>query len=232
MRRRREPVLAHERFVLRERELTGLPPRELFTEIWRSNLWGAAQSRSGLGSEREATSQLAAGLPSLLRQSGIRTLLDLPCGDFGWLARTELDLDAYIGADIVGEIVELNTAKYSTADGRIRFRQLDLLTEKLPAMDAVLCRDCLVHLSFANIERALANLAASGSRWLIATTFTDHRDNRDITDGDWRLLNLQAAPFNLPPPAALLNEGCREAGGTYDDKSLGVWRLADLAAPR
>jgi hypothetical protein len=221
-------VLAHERFALRRHELAGLAPRELFTEIWRSNLWGAEQSRSGLGSEPQATSGLIAALPSLLRRFGVRRLLDLPCGDFGWLARAPLDLDAYVGADIVAEIVERNTARYATADGRTSFRQLDLLADPVPAMDAVLCRDCLVHLSFANIERAFVNLAASGSRWLIATTFTDHDDNHDITDGDWRLLNLQTAPFNLPPPAALLNEGCREAHGTYDDKSLGVWSVSEL----
>lgn len=232
MNRRREPVLAHQRFVQRQNELAGLPPRELFTEIWRSNLWGAAQSRSGLGSEEQATSRLTTELPVLLRHFGMRTLLDCPCGDFGWLARAEFDLDAYVGADIVGEIVALNAEKHATADGRISFRRLDLLTDALPAMDAVLCRDCLVHFSFANIERALANLVASGSGFLIATTFTDHHDNRDIVDGDWRLLNLQGPPFSLPAPAALLNEGCLEAGGTYDDKSLGVWRLADLAAPR
>jgi hypothetical protein len=232
MQRKRTPVLAHQRFVAREHELAGLPPRELFTEIWRSNLWGAEQSRSGLGSEQQATSRLTAELPLLFRQFGIRTLLDLPCGDFGWLARTELDLDAYLGADIVGEIIELNTATHATADGRISFRRLDLLADPLPAMDAVLCRDCLVHLSFANIARAFANLAASGSGFLIATTFPDHHDNRDITDGDWRLLNLQGSPFSLSPPLALLNEGCLEAGGTYDDKSLGVWRISDLVAQR
>jgi hypothetical protein len=228
VKRPRQPVLAHERFVARERELKGLQPRELFTEIWRSNLWGAEQSRSGLGSEPEAASQLVAELPALLARFDIKTLLDLPCGDFGWLAGVRLELDSYVGADIVGELVELNTAKYATADARIGFRRLDLLSDPLPAMDAVLCRDCLVHLSYANIARAFENLAASGSRWLIATTFTDHDDNRDVVDGDWRLLNLQARPFNLPPPAALLNEGCREAGGTYDDKSLGVWRIIDL----
>jgi hypothetical protein len=232
MARRREPVMAHERFVARRHELADLPLRDLFTEIWRSNLWGADESRSGLGSEQDATSRLTAELPPLLRKFAIRTLLDLPCGDFAWLKAAELDLEAYVGADIVDEIVALNTARHATADGRISFRRLDLLTDSLPSMDAVLCRDCLVHLSFANIERAFANLAASGSRWLIVTTFTDHHDNRDIADGDWRLLNLQGPPFNLPPPKALLNEGCREAGGTYDDKSLGVWRIADLGATR
>jgi hypothetical protein len=47
-------------------------------------------------------------------------------------------------------------------------------------------------------------------------------------DGDWRLLNLEAAPFGFPPADAILNEECTEAGGAYADKSLGVWRVADL----
>ena len=228
MERWRAPVLAHQRFVARERELRGLSSRELFTEIWRSNLWGAQESRSGLGSEQQATSRLTGELPALLKQLGVRTLLDCPCGDFGWLSRAELDLDAYLGADIVGEIVALNTAKYATADGRISFRQLDLLTDPLPAMDAVLCRDCLVHLSFANIAAAIANFRRSGSEWLVTTTFPELRTNIDCEDGDWRALNLALAPFNWGPAVHLLVEGCTEGDGGWADKSLAAWRLADL----
>ena len=33
----------------------------------------------------------------------------------------------------------------------------DITADALPQCDAILCRDCLVHLSFANIERAVAN---------------------------------------------------------------------------
>ena len=42
--------------------------------------------------------------------------------------------------------------------------------------------------------------------------------------GDWRPLNLERPPFNLPAPALLLNEGCTEGGDTFADKSLGLWR--------
>ena len=45
-------------------------------------------------------------------------------------------------------------------------------------MDAILCRDCFVHLSFANVSRALAQFRASGSRFLIVTTFTGHDATR------------------------------------------------------
>lgn len=42
------------------------------------------------------------------------------------------------------------------------------------------------------------------------------------------MLNLEKPPFNLPTPTALLNEKCEEAGGGYDDKSLGAWKISDL----
>jgi hypothetical protein len=95
-------------------------------------------------------------------------------------------------------------------------------------VDLVLCRDCLVHLSFANIHHAIANLKRSGTCWLLTTTFPDASANRDIDDGDWRVLNLQYAPFLFPAPLAVINEGCTEAGGDYADKSLALWRVGDL----
>jgi hypothetical protein len=51
--------------------------------------------------------------------------------------------------------------------------------DALPPCGAILCRDCLVHLSFGNIERAVANFRRSGAVWLIATTFPEWRTNAD-----------------------------------------------------
>jgi hypothetical protein len=226
--RPRPPALAHTRFVARKAEFEGLSQQDLFTRIWRTNLWGAATSASGLGSEDAATATLRRELPQLFRRLKIETLLDLPCGDFGWMRRIDLGLRQYLGGDIVAELVAENSRRYATADGRISFTHFDLLQDRLPAMDAILCRDCLVHLSFANVDRALQRFRSSGSRLLIATTFTDHDRNDDAVDGDWRMLNLERPPFHLPPPLALLNEGCTEGGGAYADKSLGVWSLAGL----
>lgn len=105
---------------------------------------------------------------------------------------------------------------------------LDLTTSPLPAADLLLCRDALVHLSFADIGRALANLRRAAIPWLLTTTFPEEPSNEDIVTGDWRPLNLERAPFHFPPPARLLNEGCTEGDGRFADKSLGLWRVADL----
>src|SRR4029453_1207153 len=91
--------------------------------------------------------------------------------------------------------------------------------------DLGLCRDCLVHLSFENIGRAIDNIRVSGARYLLTTTFLDHEVNGDIEDGDWRMLNLEREPFNLPPPVDVLVEHCEEGDGAYADKALGLWEL-------
>ena len=103
-----------------------------------------------------------------------------------------------------------------------------MLSDTLPRADAILCRDCLVHLSFANIGRALERLKASRSRLFIATTFTDHESNENVAYGDWWMLNLQRIPFNFPAPIAIFVEGLSEANGGYSDKSLGVWQIKNL----
>jgi len=157
-----------------------------------------------------ATARVRAELPGSLRQLGVRRLLDVPCGDFHRMLRVDLAGIDYIGGDIIAAIVAENQARYR-GDGR-RFVHVALTTGMLPAADAVLCRDCLVHLSFANIVRAYRSVWESGARYLIATTFPRHAHNVDVIDGDWRPLNLDRAPFFLPPPRTLLVEGCDEQG--------------------
>ncbi|OXM49440.1 hypothetical protein CFP71_30515 [Amycolatopsis thailandensis] len=207
-------------------ELESMGTQDRFTYIFRSRLW-TSSSVSGPGSESVQTQGLREQLPALLERFGVRTLLDLPCGDFGWLSEVDLDLDRYIGADIVTDLVEANAARFR--DDPVReFRTLDLTGDPLPAADLVLCRDCLVHLSFADIERALSNLRRSGSRYLLTTTFTELGANNDIVTGDWRPLNLCREPFGFPEPLAVLVEGCTEEGGAYADKSLGLWEIASI----
>ncbi|MGQ0649760.1 MAG: class I SAM-dependent methyltransferase [Gemmatimonadaceae bacterium] len=165
-------------------------------------------------------------LPELCRHLGIRTLLDLPCGDFHWMATIDLGAVNYIGADFLPEIIEENTRRY--AQPRRDFRILDLLASPLPSADLLLCRDCLVHLSFADIARAIANLRSTRITYLLTTTFPQQETNDDIRTGDWRPLNLEAAPFHWPKPQQLVVEECTEANGLFADKSLGLWPVGAI----
>ena len=195
-----------------------------FARIHDTNLWGAEASASGLGSEMDATSVLRAELPRLLARLGAASLLDAPCGDAGWINQTDLGV-RYLGIDIVPDLIEKLRARAGAGEIRGEYRLGDITADPLPRCDAILCRDALVHLSFANIGRAVANFRASGATWLIATTFPEWQTNADCEDGDWRALNFERAPFNWGAPLELLNEDCQEADGGWRDKSLGVWRL-------
>jgi hypothetical protein len=226
--RSRPPVLAHQRFAEQRGAFTGLTLQQRFERIHDTNLWGAVASVSGLGSEADATATLRAELPGLLHRLGVTSLLDAPCGDAGWINAVDLGVTT-IGIDIVPELIARLSAR--TGQGEIKgdYRLADITRDALPRCDAILCRDCLVHLSFANIDRAIENFRRSGAAWLITTTFPDWQTNVDCEDGDWRALNFEHAPFSWGAPVALLDENCLESGGGWRDKSLGVWRLSELA---
>lgn len=190
-------------------------------------MWGAATTVSGLGSEDAATAAVREALPALLDRIGAKSLLDAPCGAAGWIRDCARGV-SYTGIDIVPALIAANVAQAERGAFAGRFLVADMTRDVLPCADAVLCRDGLVHLSFDNIRRASGRIRASGARWLIATTFPDWEVNDDCEDGDWRALNLQRPPFSWPAPQELINERCTEAGGGWSDKSLGLWRLADL----
>lgn len=223
----RPPVLAHQRFLDDRQSFAGLDLAQRFQRIHDTNLWGAPASASGLGSELDATATLRAKLPLLLERLGVTSMLDAPCGDAGWINAGDLGV-RITGVDIVPSLIERLRARAGAGEINGEYCLADISRDSLPRCDAILCRDCLLHLSFANIERTVANFRKSGAVWLIATTFPEWQTNRDCEDGDWRALNFERAPFNWGAPVELINENCTEAGGGWRDKSLGVWRLSTV----
>ena len=195
-----------------------------FKHIYETNHWDEAESVSGPGSTLEETEPIRRALPAMLAELGAASLLDLPCGDFHWMQHTDLSGIDYIGGDLVGELIERNRAQHAR-DG-VAFRKLDLVHDTLPAVDAVLCRDCLVHLSFADAQAALANIARSGAKWLLTTSFPDVTRNDDIVTGQWRPINLMLSPFNLPESKKVITENCTET--EFADKTLSLWAVESL----
>jgi len=192
-----------------------------FTKIFTTRYWGSKESVSGGGSDQDATRVVRRMLPRIFSAKETKSFLDAPCGDFHWMQSVDLAGIDYTGGDIVAPLIEQNRERHQRAG--IRFLHLDVIHDRLPAADLVLCRDCLVHLPLADATKALRNIARSGSRWLLTTTFPSRTENKEIAAGEWRPLNLQIAPFYLPDPEELINEACTDADGAYADKSLGLW---------
>lgn len=203
-------------------------PEQIFTQIYQRNSWGGNESVSGPGSDIEFTDAVRKELPALLSELGIKSMLDIPCGDFHWMQFVDLSHLDYLGADIVDELVVRNAEIHGS--GNIKFRRLDIINDDLPSVDLVFCRDCLIHLSYNDIYAALRNVYRSGSRYLATTTFPKQPKNTDIATGQGRQLNLQAHPFNLPSPIYSIDEGPAPGGTLGVTKDLAVWKVSDLVS--
>jgi hypothetical protein len=216
--------------------LIRLKPRQrsametIFQSIYESNAWENNESPSGPGSTKARGADFIDDLLCALRDLRCRTLLDVPCGDFNWVGPIAEAMDRYIGADIVPELVSRNRRLYSST--RVRFIRLDLAADRIPDADAILCRDCFVHLSFRDTGRCLENIQRSRATYLVTTTFADHPENQDIQTGSWRPLNLERPPFWFPKPLRTIDERCHHSGGIYADKRLKIWRVTDLISKK
>ena len=203
------------------------PITHKFSAIYNTNKWGSQESCSGYGSTLTQTQNIRENLPRLIKKYEIKSVLDIPCGDFNWLSTIDLDLEDYIGADIVSELICANQEKFQS--NNCCFELLDVTSSKLPQVDLILCRDCLVHFSYNDIRSAIGNFKKSGAKCLLTTTFIDRHFNRNIITGGWRPLNLEKSPFNFPKPLTIILEGCTEANKQFYDKALALWKLADIS---
>jgi hypothetical protein len=195
-------------------------------KFFRTAPEGPGNSMSGTGSSLSVTTYLRQDLPILLNEYNVRVFLDLPCGDFNWMKEVDLGEIQYIGGDIISDLVERNQRLYSSP---LRtFQRLDLTTSALPRADAVMCRDCLVHLSDASVFAALRNICNSGANYLLTTHYTARAQvhNYDIPDGAWRRIIFDLPPFLLPPPQRLIVEGSTEENRA--DKTLALWPIAQI----
>jgi len=204
-----------------------MDPESVFRWYFKEKQWAgkSGESFSGPGSTLEATRLLQAALPELIQEYDIKSILDIPCGDGNWISQVDLKVEHYLGADIVQELVDLNNRREKKGHNR-EYHKLNLIKDTLPKVDLIFCRDCLVHLSDDNVIQALCNIKKSGSQYLLTTTFPDDLINRDIITGEWRPINLQCDPFNLPEPVKLILE--EQRNDIHRRASLGLWRIDSL----
>ena len=194
---------------------------ERFTRIYDEGVWRHGQTDtpgSGAGSSLEATSALRAELPGLLTRIDAQRLVDIGCGDLTWLRETKIPC-GYVGMYIVPAVIEENR--------RIRpdleFVAGDVIHEALPDGDVVLCREILFHLSFADARATLRNILSKPRRYILATTDSSTWFNADVPTGDFRPVNLMAAPFRFPKPAASIDDSAMAP-----KRVLGLWAVEGL----
>ena len=198
----------------------------IFTDIYYNRKWkgGNPETRSGIGSTLKHTGNLRSELSKLLIELKIKSMLDIPCGDFNWMKETDLSmLDKYIGADIVKSLIENNKRQYQ--NNIIKFKKIDITCDALPDVEIILCRDIMIHLSFEDIHKALRNIGNSKARYVLINNFPSIKENKDIDTVRHRYVNFLIHPFELPKPILTLEEVSFKEG---TPKVLGLWEVNSL----
>ena len=187
------------------RRYAGRGPQEIFTYVYRNRLWGAAEGevfRSGTGSLAEHSRAYEDYVVSLARRTGIRSILDIGCGDFQVSGRILERLNPevrYIGVDVVPELIGHNRERHGGA--RIRFEALGA-DDPYPEADLVIIRQVLQH----NDNRAVSAIlerARRAGRWLVIAEHVPldpKTPNLDIRTGHETRIDRGSGLFvDLPP---------------------------------
>lgn len=195
-------LIKKKNYINKKKILFSLKPEERFNYIFNNNFWSSPESVSGVGSELNNTRNIRREIKKLIIDYNINNILDAPCGDFNWIKHILNENIDYIGGDIVKNLIEINNTKYKKQN--IKFINLDIISNKLPDSDIMICRDCLIHFSFKNIEKFLNNFCNSRIKYILLTNYKlsngEKIINHDIEDGDYRIIDLSNEPFNLPEP--------------------------------
>ena len=201
--------------------------RDRFTLIYRRNAWGSKESVSGSGSTYAMTNSIRSLLPIIFKKFSIKSILDVPCGDFNWMKLVDLHGISYLGGDIVEPLVADLNRNFSSKF--ISFMQFDITLNSFPKSDLVLNRDCLFHLSYRDILFTLSNFLKSGSTYFLSTSHENRGKfiNSDIRSGGFRLIDLFDSPFQFPTNFHF--EIPEQGEGSLPPRSLYLWDRDQVA---
>jgi len=215
------------RDVFVERAIKNTSEEKRFELIHKLGYWKPifGGSISGAGSNFNATEKISTELPIFLKESNVKSMLDIPCGDLYWMSKIDLKEVQYIGGDIVSAIIQNNKKQYNNGK---EFVELNIIEDQLLSVDLIFVRDCLVHLTRQQILDSIKNISKSGATYFASTTFPKEIENQEPINADrWRPLNLTLPPFSLPEPIKYLDDSCYNIPSDID-KKIGVWKVSDL----
>jgi hypothetical protein len=172
------------------------------------------------------TESIRTQLPSLIREFGVDSILDVPCGDFSWMSQVDLQGITYIGVDIVRPLIEELKIRHSSKN--FSFLCLDATKDMLPNQDLILTRDLLFHLSYKDILHFLQNILKTDFKYFLSTSYENEHEfrNSDIFSGGFRLIDLFSRPFNFPTDYKYCIEEPSER--RLPERKLFLWNKAQV----
>lgn len=174
--------------------------KEVFTEIYRSKVWGDG---SGGGSAPDVARPYIDFITGFVNAPNrIYTVLDIGCGDLVVANLINWGMAHYIGVDVHSYYLK-DIGKHM-----LFLACRDVLTDPLPAADLILCKEVMQHLSNEQVQLLLDRTAHYQRR-----LFTNSKpgpevtENEDIDTGGFRPVDLSLPPFNQPCKT-VLEYGC------------------------
>jgi len=177
---------------------------DVFERIYAQGRWGGEDSDfvSGYGSDDAHTAGYVVAVARFIRTRGVRSLVDLGCGDFR-VGKKIIDLVggqiSYVGVDVVPALIKRNRNLFGSE--HVSFVCRDIARDELPAGDLRLARQVLQHLSNAEIADALSSVRRY--RYALVTEHYPPPERlRRPHGGDTRVVDgsavfLDRAPFEL-----------------------------------
>lgn len=212
--------------------------KNIFTDIYNNNGFGSLESKSGPGSTLDETQKLRESIKKIIKDKNIKSVVDIPCGDFNWMKEIVFNFENYIGGDIVKKAIDLNNEKYSNS--RIKFIEFDIVNDEIPNGDLLIVRDIIGHFPIEDGVKILKNILNSKCKYLLSTTWAKkigndwfpcekndvHRENEGVDYGRFYPVNLMSNPFNLPNAEIYLEEDVMvDNFENGNRKTLALWDL-------
>lgn len=164
-----------------------------FEQIYARNEWGHG---SGEGSLPEYNRGYVHLLESFLVRSGVKSVVEMGCGDWQFSKDIQWGAAVYRGFDVVPAVVAYNEQHYGREG--VSFGLYSGDPAELPAADLLIVKDVLQHLKDQTVHQAV--LQFPRFRQVLVTNCVNPRGptvHRDIEDGDFRYLDLRLPPFEL-----------------------------------
>ena len=170
-----------------------------FNRIYAERTWGTDSTgkygTSGGGSTLEITREYRSYIEDFMKKHAVKSVIDAGCGDWSFSSAMDWGDASYLGVDIASDVVEAVRKKHEK--GKIKFQVGDI-TEDLPAADLLISKDVLQHLSNELMHKFIKNNLRKGKyKWVILTNDRSSGENQDISNGEYRMIDLAAPPFEV-----------------------------------
>jgi 2-polyprenyl-3-methyl-5-hydroxy-6-metoxy-1,4-benzoquinol methylase len=207
-----------------------------FDYIYLHGLWNEdPNTPSGTGSAGAWAVGWVALVKDFVAKHDVHSITDIGCGDFNVGSQICAAVEKYNALDVSTEIIRINKERYSSL-GQVNFRQANACEDALPVADLATIRQVLQHLTNAQIEAILKNVAGAGFKYLLVAEHQPKDDklvkpNLDMQSQSTKIrLGFGSGIYLDQPPFSRPVRQVAQFDGEGGQLTIYLWEFAKDAA--